>query len=126
MYIYAYIYVYIHPCIYIHIYMYVYTIYSLRAFRWAKMRLLCSVAIYVFLRNILSHVLIWHLPEHELKPLGGLWGGPRWSEQPLGVPRGSWADLGLVPGFWGPFGVPGLPGGRWKVLEASLGISGVS
>ena len=30
---------------------------------------------YVFLRHVLAKVLIGHLPEHELKPAGGLWVG---------------------------------------------------
>ena len=48
----------------------------------------------MFLRNVLVEVLIWHLPEDELPPLGGLWGTPRRalghhgaSGEALGSPR---------------------------------------
>ena len=58
--------------IYIYTYLSIYIyIESLRAYRWAKLSWFCG---YVFLRNVVAKVLIWHLPEHELKLSGGLWG----------------------------------------------------
>ena len=72
----------------------------------------------MFLRNVLVKVLIWHLPEHELPPSGGLWGGPTRSlghhgasGGALGGPRAAIGGLlGFLWGLWGgPWGVPGSP-----------------
>ena len=67
---------YMHTYIYIHIY--------LNAPRITPGQIEAVVFCgYVVLRNILAQVLIWHSPEHEVEPSGGLWGaeaapGARW------------------------------------------------
>ena len=91
---------------------------------------------YVFLRNVLAKVLTRHLPEHKLKPLGGVWLHVLenvvvkvliWHlpEPALGRSLG-WAEAvpggpGVLAWLWRSAGVPvGSLGGSW----ASLGGPG--
>lgn len=65
----------------------------------------------MFLRNVLVQMMIQHLPEHELPPSGGLWGGPRRSlgQGASGVAlAGPWVALGgLLGSMWVPSMGPG-------------------
>ena len=66
----------------------------------------------MFSRNVLVKVLIWHLPEHELSPSEGLWGGPRRSLGHHGASGGALGGRrvalgGLLGSLWGPWEGPG-------------------
>ena len=80
----------------------------------------------MFSRAVLVKVLIWHLPQHELPPSEGLWGGPRRSLEhhgasggalggSLGVPWRSPRAPGILRGF------PGVPGGSLGSLGGPRG-----
>ena len=82
------------------------------------------------MRNVLVEVSIWHLPEHELPPSEGLWGGPRRSLGGgiWGAPGGPRVALGgllgsLLGSLGGSWGVPRRP---WVSLTGPCGGLGGS